>query len=71
MDPGTQCSAGRQARLVLYLDKTIFFNVFCLFVLFLGSFFFFFFTASPDLLTGCWVDRHLRFFCARVLMFHL
>lgn len=54
----------------IFRQDNFFFNVFCLFVLFL-DFFFFFFTASPHLLTGCWVDRHLRFFCARVLMFHL
>lgn len=47
-------------------DKGFFF----LFVCFVSGFFFFF-PASPDLLSGCWVDRRVRFFCARVLMFHL
>lgn len=58
------------AGFIFRQDKVFFFMFFVCLFCFWASFFLFF-TASPDLLTGCWVDRHLRFFCARVLMFHL
>lgn len=67
---GPSCTAGFKFR----QDKRFFFiHFFCFFVLVLGSLFhsLSFFPASLDLLSGCWVDRHLRFFGARVLMFHL
>lgn len=67
MFSGPSCTAD----FIFRQDKGFFFLCF-LFVYFISGFLLFFsFTASPDLLTGCWVDRHLRFFCARVLMFHL
>lgn len=66
MDPGTRCLAARRALLLLYLDKTrdSFYSFFfvCLFD--------FCFSFSCDQ-SGCWVDRHMRFFCAHVFMFHL